>query len=325
MDEDGYLILTNVLTDQDIQFGLSCLQNEKEKVDYVIMKKFIDDLFFKAIQRKVREFSQPKYVKFRFSNNNNSNDASTFHGDVYNYAETELLPIYTGLCYFDHAQIEVIPGSHKYHNKGWSIPMFNQRKVLDVNPGDILLFHSNLHHRGVHFNKQPNRRLLQVFEIFPDQATYDEHASKLVIVQTSSSALVTNVINPVMYQAAKIPVLIEIMTFIHYLLMYNDMHYKIGMMDLEPWNKSGNYVTYEPSRRVYMDETQYEDLNVNVMCDRNIYTAQPSSFYFYVYIVYWIVSFVAIYYFAKWFRGKPKKYQFSNKDKKAPGKKRKVK
>ena len=45
---------------------------------------------------------------------------------------------------------------------------------------------------------------------------------------------------------------------------------------------------------------------------------QPSSFYFYIYVMYWIVSFVVIYYIAKWFRGKPKKYKFSNfkKDKK---------
>lgn len=147
-------------------------------------------------------------MKFRFSNNNNSTDASTFHGDVYNYNGTELLPVYTGLCYFDNSQIEVIPGSHKYHNKGWSIPMFNKRKVLNLTTGNILVFHANLHHRGVHFNEHPNCSLLKVFEIFPDQATYDEHASKLVIVQTSSSTLVKNVINPVMYQASKIPVLI---------------------------------------------------------------------------------------------------------------------
>lgn len=53
-------------------------------------------------------------------------------------------------------------------------------------------------------------------------------------------------------------------------------------MDLELWKKRGSYITYEPGGRVYMDETKYKDLNVNVVCDRNIRMVQPSPFYFYI-------------------------------------------
>jgi hypothetical protein len=301
MDQDGYVLLSNVLTESEIQIGLDCISNDK--VDYTHMKEFIDKIFLKTIQKKCEHIPEPKYVKYRFSNNNNSTDASTFHGDIYNHTKSELLPIYTCLCYFDTSHLEIIPGSHKYNNNDWSIRTYNRKKIIQVNRGDILIFHANIHHRGVRFGTQENRRLLQVFEVFPDKPTYDEHASNLISVQTSNHSLIKNVINPIMYQAAKIPYVIDAINFINYIFVYNDLQYKVTMMDLAPYDKRDKYITYEPGRRVYMDETTYEELNVNVVCDRNIETAQPSSFYLYVYILYWIVSFILIYLIVKWFKG----------------------
>jgi len=188
---DGYVLLRNVLDKDDIHYGLSCMKNNN-KVNYLIMKDFIDTIFFPTIKKNVEFIKQPKYVKFRFSNNNNSTDASTFHGDIYNHTNTELLPIYTCLCYFDDAQLEVIPGSHKYNNNDHSINSYNKRKVLDVKRGDILIFHSNMHHRGVNYNKMGERRLLQVFEVFPDKNTYNKFAPNLVIVESSKSLLFKN-------------------------------------------------------------------------------------------------------------------------------------
>jgi hypothetical protein len=302
MDEDGYILLTNVLTDHDIQVGLSCIQ--EDRVDYSRLKQFIDQIFLKRIQENVHEISEPSYVKFRLSNNNNSTDASTFHGDIYNHTNTEILPIYTCLCYFDDAQLEIIPGSHKYNNSDWSISTYNKKKVINVNRGDILVFHANMHHRGVNYNKSENRRLLQVFEVFPDQITYDEYSSKLFIVQTSNNVVIKNIVNPLMYQLSKFPSVIDTITWFHYILMYNDLHYKVGMMDIEPWNKQGNYITYEPGRRVYMEDLKHEEINVNVMCDNNIQTIQPNRFYFYFYILYWIVSILVIYVIVKLWNGK---------------------
>jgi hypothetical protein len=73
--------------------------------------------------------------------------------------------------------------------------------------------------------------------------------------------------------------------------MYNDLQYKIIMMDIEPWNKRGKYITYEPGRRVYMDDVKYEDLNVNVICDKSIKTVPPTQFY----LLYWIILIILIY------------------------------
>jgi len=293
---DGYILLKNVLTEEELNFGLSCIQNDN-KVNYSLMKQFIDTIFFPVIQKNDNTITNPNYVKFRFSNNNNSTDASTFHGDIYNHTNTELLPIFTCLCYFDNAQLEVIPGSHKYNNSGWSVDTYSKKVVLDVQRGDILVFHSNMHHRGVNYNKMGDRRLLQVFEVFPDEETFNQHFSKLVIVQSSKSFLMQSVINPVLYNLSKFPTIIDYATFCHYILMYNDLHYKIGMMDLAPWEKINKYVSYEPGRRVNIEDVnnKLENLNVNILCNKNVYSRSYSNFYLYFYVLYWVVSLIILY------------------------------
>lgn len=313
---DGYILLKNVLTEEQINFALSCIQNDN-KVNYSIMKQFIDNVFFPTIQKNTNTITSPYYVKFRFSNNNNSTDASTFHGDIYNHTNTELLPIYTCLCYFDDAKLEVIPGSHKYNNSEWSIDTYNKKVVLDVRQGDILVFHSNMHHRGINYNKIGDRRLLQVFEVFPDRETHNEHFSKLVIVQSSKSFLMQSVINPVLYSLSKFPIIIDYATFFHYILMYNDLHYKISLMDIAPWEKINKYVSYEPGRRVNIEDiiNKLEDLNVNILCNKNVYSRPYSNFYLYFYILYWIVSLIILYIIKKtWFNDyKFKKIKFLKK------------
>ena len=173
---DGFILLKKQLTDSELEFGLSSI--EDKQVDYKKTKQFIDEIFLYKIKEVSGFITDPRYVKFRLSNNNNSNDASTFHGDIYNKTKSEFLPIYTCLCYFDDAELEIIPGSHKYNNPGWSYQSYNKKQIIHVKRGDILIFHANTHHRGVKFNKMNNRRLLQVFEVFPDKETYDEHISQ---------------------------------------------------------------------------------------------------------------------------------------------------
>jgi hypothetical protein len=51
MDQDGYVLLSNVLTESEIQIGLDCISNDK--VDYTHMKEFIDKIFLKTIQKNV--------------------------------------------------------------------------------------------------------------------------------------------------------------------------------------------------------------------------------------------------------------------------------
>jgi hypothetical protein len=82
LHKDGYIILQTALSNEELDFGLSCIKDNK--VDYSITKQFIDTIFFPTIKTRQDIITDPIYVKFRLSNNNNSTDASTFHGDIYN-------------------------------------------------------------------------------------------------------------------------------------------------------------------------------------------------------------------------------------------------
>ena len=299
LDADGYVLLKNALSPDDVKFGLSCLRSDN-KVDYIKMRRFIDTKFFPGIERNLDAISDPHYVKFRFSNNNNANDAAMFHGDVYNHTNLPILPIFTCLCYFDDAQMELIPKSHILHSTTSSFKTFDRRIQLKLGRGDVLVFHANIQHRGVNYYKTVNRRLLQVFDVFPNAAVYKQHAPKLVIVETSKSTFVEKVVNPLMVSMSDSSQLIDFFTFLHYLLVNNDLQYKIVAMDLEPWNKRGKYVSYEPSRRVVFEELPEdgaEELNVNIVCDTKVFSRPGSHFYLYIYLAVLAVAFFAYHYY----------------------------
>jgi hypothetical protein len=172
--------------------------------------------------------------------------------------------------------------------------------------GDILIFHSNLHHRGIGYGTG-NRRLLQVFEVFPDKPTYSNLSKKIITIQTSDSIIMKYIISPIIYQMAKYDV-IDWVTYIHYVLMYNDIHQIIGMVDIPPWLKKGKYVTYEAGPRLYLDEIVKDNyiapINKNIIVDRSIYTTS-SSFYFYLLIIV-LISIIIIYFILYKFNKKSK-------------------
>ena len=205
--ENGYIILPPISNDER-DFALSSFG---EKVDYDKVKTFIDTIFLPKLP-----FQDPVYIKSRFSNNNNSTDAAVFHSDVYNFTPEKEIPLYTALCYFDKAQMELIPNSHLKPNA----PLIEEWKkavVIDLNPGDILVFNARLVHRGVNYSTG-NRRLLQVFEVFPTRKLYEEHAHKLLTVDTSSKKK-----NTLLYHIAKVHWLVNILNFLVYLLHYYDL------------------------------------------------------------------------------------------------------
>ena len=289
--EDGYVILRNVLSEKQ----LACGSTENTKINYVEMKHFIDTIFFPTILSNVDFITKPTYAKFRFSNNNNSTDASTFHSDVYNYTGSKIQPIFTCLCYFDDTQMEIIPGTHLYDRNGYSMNTYNQKQLIDIHRGDILIFYASIHHRGTGFISGQNRRLLQVFEVFPDDNVYNEHRDKLLIVQSSKTTLMP-IINSVSYYLSKNDALQNAISTVHYFLMYNDLHYKMGLIDISPSDKKGRYVSYEPGRRVSFDDlVKEEDINVNIICDPTTPITDCSNYYLYFYTLYWIVSLVILY------------------------------
>lgn len=283
---DGYIVLKNIIDKSRLH---ACIENnDATSVDYVRMKQFIDIDILPAVEKRIPWMQSPTYTKFRYSNNNNSTDASTFHSDVYNHTGANTIPIYTCLCYFDDAFLEVIPGSHRQEGRGLSLESISKRRTIHMQPGDILVFNANIHHRGIQFDSSGDRRLLQVFEIFPDAQTYAEHGSRLTLVETSLNPVMKHVINPFLFHVAQSKQCIDMITYIHYILMYNDLHYKLGLMDIEPWAKYDRYVSYEPGRRITYGQTHTDDYNVNVMCNPAIHS-RPSN-YFYLFLVIFIIG-----------------------------------
>jgi hypothetical protein len=272
---NGYIVYKKKLSKEEQKLALSCIDSESN-VDYNILKTFIDNYFLPKIP-----FSNPVYVKARLSNNNNSIDASVLHSDVYNFTSEKEIPIYTALCYFDKAQLELIPGSHLKPRESF-IELNNKRIILDLDPGDIVLINAAIMHRGVNFTKEGDRRVLQVFEIFPTQEIYNENVGKLLTVDTSNSN--TNSKN-LLYYVAQIKWLIEIVNFIGFYLSYNNLKYKLFGMDLPPWQKKGRYITYEPGGRVYYREGLVDKININVVF-KDTQIVKYSHFYL------WIMLFI---------------------------------
>jgi len=269
--ENGYVILP-AISKHEQEYALSCLGKE---VDYEKVKYFIDTMLLPKLP-----FSDPVYVKSRFSNNNNSIDASVFHSDVYNFTNEKEMPIYTALCYFDKAQMELIPNSHLKPNAS---PVEELKKVtlIELNPGDILVFNARIVHRGVNFS-EGNRRVLQVFEIFPTRELYKKHVDQLITVDTNQKS-------KLLYHIAKIPWMITIVNMITYWLHYFDIKYIVSLMDLPPWQKYNTFISYEPGGRIYYKPGLKNEINKNIVY---IDTKVVSYSHFYLYLFLFIVLFL---------------------------------
>jgi hypothetical protein len=250
LHDNGYIIMNNTISQYDLSYGLSCI--EGNKVNYRTLKYFIDHIFIKTIAKKLSW--NPIYLKFRFSNKQNAKDASTFHSDIYNFADDKLMPIYTALCYFDNAQMQIIPSSHLSNKR----TNFLDRKTINLVPGDILVFHANLHHRGLFYDVGTNRRLLQVFEVFPD-------TKYLPLLKTVLSANTAgSVFNDFNVFVSKYKFLISSVAFVHYYLMFYNIHYKIAFMDISDDEKKDSYITYEAGIRKKYDGL-VDDFNINII------------------------------------------------------------
>lgn len=272
LDNDGYVVMKRKMSEESVTKMLNCT-NEDNLVKYDTVIDFIHNDFLPTISRNIPQFTEPMFSKFRYSNNNNSKDAATFHGDVYNHSDLELMPIYTCLCYFDESQMELIPKSHvKTKDNENTLDLFNRKIQINLNRGDILVFHSNLYHRGINYYKTENRRLLQVFDVFPNKEIYDKHVHRLRTVKTTAISLLT---------MSKYDALINSVNFVNLFLVNNDLQYKLNMQDIPDSEKKGRFISYEPEKRKQVDElSEYDDLNINVICDKNLITIPSSNYYF---------------------------------------------
>jgi hypothetical protein len=276
LNKNGYIIFKNGI--HDIPNDIS---NIKEKINYIQIKEFIDNNLLPIIKNKLPIFSNPNYTKFRYSNNNNSIDASIFHQDVYNNSDFKTMPIFTALVYFDKAELEVIPGSHIKNNLSL-IDLYKNKKILNLEPNDIVIFYSNMYHKGVNFSKGKNRRILQVFDIFPNDKIYNELFNKFKIVNTSDGKIIKK---NALYYISQYETTLNILNYIILIIVYLDIQYKIVLMDLPPSQKKNTFISYQPSDSVFYKKDLVDDININIICNKNVSIVNYSRYYFFVLVL----------------------------------------
>ena len=263
-----------------VMSGLNCI-NDNNTVDYRSLNDYIKQSFLPGINNAVPVIPQPVYGKFRFSDNTNAADASTFHGDMYNFTEDDVIPMYTCLVYFDDGELEVVPGTHRKSivDNTTVREKLGMARRIKFRPGDMMIFHANMHHRGVGYSTTNHRRLLQVFDIFPSPEVHAVHNERFYTMKTSKTAL-ASVANAASQAAATIPPVINALNAAQYVLVCNNIQYKLALTDVPDSEKKGRYISYEPGKRVLIEHcTSQEPWNLNVQVDPEAKTLDPSSYY----------------------------------------------
>ena len=232
----GYRIYRNVLDKNKV---MEFRDTVTDTLDYGEGKEYIYKNIIPVLKNAFSD--EVRCTKFRISNNNNSTDAASFHRDInshsYNNGE---IPVYTALNSLDGGVMEVIPGSHKKQkfNILESFSRLNDKRYIKLNPTDLLIFNSNLLHRGNFTIKQPNRRLIQIFEIFPNKEIYDLYNKK---IQTLTFSLKNASYIPYM---VKIPVLNKFVGLYEYLRM-STQRWSIKGSNEEKWDSDDFYSSHE--------------------------------------------------------------------------------
>jgi hypothetical protein len=75
------------------------------------------------------------------------------------------------IVYFNHAKLQLIPGSHleRCMSAFRAVGAFvNNRQVIDVKPGDAVLFQSSMLHGGKFDGLEKARTIVQCFDVFPN-------------------------------------------------------------------------------------------------------------------------------------------------------------
>lgn len=283
---DGYIILPGSIDNyQANKINYNATDNT---INVKSVKTYIESYFMPKLKQTLQLSDNIIYSKFRYSNNNNSSDASTFHNDVYNFANLDIMPVYTCLSYFDKAQMELIPKSHIKNNRNITkcISNYFKKKTLDIPANSILIFNAGMYHRGKGFTPNKQRRLLQVFECFLNKNDYNTYYKNVYVIKISNF-YTSKYVNNINKQIAKNNSILNILVFFHFFVDYYDLKYKLYPLDLSPWDKRGNFISYEPGESKKYNELNNEFIlptNINIICYDWITSKNPGHFYKSVYL-----------------------------------------
>lgn len=274
LQEDGYIIFRNAI---DPSLLKQCFVGDN-KANYKCVQKFIKNHMLQYVNNHLGW--KCDYIKFRLSNNNNSSDASIFHRDIIPQTNQLVYQPFTCLTYLDSSEMYVIPESHKTLASDSFMDhsmIYTTRKKIHMNPGDILLFYSTLIHCGIFTNVVSNRRLLQVFEVFPTTEQLDDslHNSLHVKGHTLLSNLMINI--------SKNELLISSMSFASFINSFSGY----GSMGF----KHISYLSSEGMRPRLEISGKAQDLNYYIM-NKKTNDMDPSFYYYLVCFYKYYIIFV---------------------------------
>lgn len=170
LESRGFLVLRGAVPPAKVQEAMDTIDVEAQTMNYERMRAFIEGNMMETLRRELK-WENPSFAKYRVSDRSNAADASTFHRDCFPQAEDALdASIYTCLMYMDRTVMELVPGTHRaaVMSPLQALTAYHKAERIEMRPGDVLIFHAFLLHRGIFTEKLPHRRLIQVFEVFPD-------------------------------------------------------------------------------------------------------------------------------------------------------------
>lgn len=174
------------------------------------LKKAINIIFnWNAIVSKFRASASCDDVA------SNATDAASFHRDISCYRMEEPPMIFTLVIYLNDTSMSVIPKSHKNLKYSTLDMLKSSSLTINIQAGDAVLFYATLLHRGNFKEKMKERRVVQCFDIFPDQHHMEMLSRHLLHLWCPGKTENEN-IGRIISQMVKVPGLNWIILFLHF-------------------------------------------------------------------------------------------------------------
>jgi len=274
---DEYNAFANPVYDEFFR-DLSGINTTNDTVNYTRIRQYIDEAMLPFLKTQLGW--NPYYVKFRISNNNNSTDASMFHRDVICYdSQKRTYPIFTFLSYLDPTVMQVFPYSHDKHTMNTYQALkarYYQCEQIALKPGDLLLFRSTLLHRGIFTQTDsPNRRLLQIFDVYPTEELYKLYSPRVLQIKTVPSPVFTKF----MIKVSKVKLGIELLDLFSSLNAASGYGYDsrpLAKTGMEKLGFSYTSVTHKSLPESYEANT-WQPNNLYVMCQPSVFAPEESA------------------------------------------------
>lgn len=276
--KDGFVHLKQIIAHTHIDLA-------RKNITHTHVNYSFTHEYTKLMMRLVHKYLDLdlKCIKYRVSNNNNSTDASSFHRDLQIHTpeliKTNTIPnVFTTLSYLDPTVMQLIPGSHKKNSESIcsAFQQFNKKKELNIEPGDILIFYATTIHRGIFYNKQDNRRLIQCFDCVPQK---EQGYLTTKILHLPCYPYCSKMMRKIFLCLSKIRPIISIINYINYLNVATGYGYEWGVLKRYGYETMHYLSTESNNHRLQpVFNNEFEPINKYIILE-NVIDANPYHSY----------------------------------------------